>query len=134
VVDARQVEPTPKPKRRKKGTKTRLRDECDALFGKLVRGRGPCLACGAWENLQCAHGFSRSYQAVRWDDRNAFPLCRGCHVKFTHRPLEWDEWLRHWWGDETYCEVRALALTHVRPDLNELVAVLRERVKQEVTA
>lgn len=125
-----EVEPLPKAKRRKKGAKTRLRDECDALFGKLVRGRGPCEVCGTYSDLQCAHGFSRSYQATRWDDRNAFPLCRAHHVYYTHRPLEWDEWLRGRLGEAVYADVRALALSHVRPDLSDLAAVLRERAKE----
>ena len=111
-----------------------LTKKADAIFGKIIRAPGWCINCGSTEVIQCAHGFSRSYRAVRWDDRNAFPLCRGCHVKYTHRPLEWDEWLRHWWGDQTYSDVRALALTHVRPDLDALVVELRERVKVEVTA
>lgn len=125
----------PRPqKRRKKGAKTRRMEECDALFGKLVRARGGCVECGSFEFVQCAHGFSRSYRATRWDDRNAFPLCRACHVRYTHRPLEWDVWLRERWGAVEYDAIRTKALSHQAPDMDELVVLLRERVKQEVTA
>ena len=128
-----EVEPLPK-KRRRKGDKTKRMEECDRLFGRLVRGRGPCVCCGSFEFIQCAHGFSRSYRAVRWDDRNAFPLCRACHVRFTHRPLEWDQWLRERWGALEYEAIREQALTHRAPDMDELVLTLRERVKVEAVA
>ncbi len=112
-------------KKPKVPTKTQLLKKCDATFGKIVRAPGACQVCHATENLQCAHGFSRSYRAVRWDRRNAFPLCRGCHVYYTHRPLQWDEWLRDVWGEPLYAELRHLALTGPNPDLAETYARLR---------
>lgn len=114
--------------RRRKGDKTRQRDLCDTLFGKLVRSRGGCIRCGRLDDLQCAHGFSRSYYATRWDERNAFPACRGCHLYYTVRPLEWDCFLHETWGDDLYAELRALALTHRRPDMAELLETLKARV------
>ena len=111
-----------KPKR--PPNRTQLLARCDLLFGRIVRHAGRCENCDSTEFLQCAHGFSRSYRTVRWDRRNAFCLCRGCHVYFTHRPLEWDGWLRERWGDSLYAELRGLALTHRPPDLSELAAEL----------
>lgn len=68
--------------------------KADVLFSKLVRDRDrACVNCGAADNLQCAHIISRSYKSIRTDFDNAVALCRGCHVKFTHRPLEWREWV-----------------------------------------
>lgn len=90
----------------------------DEAFSKLVRSRGICES-GRQEHkgiLQCAHGFSRRYGATRCDERNAFALCSGCHVYYTHRPLEWDEWLRERWGEGLYAEIRSLALSGIRPD------------------
>lgn len=101
----------------------------DVLFGKIVRAPGRCIECGGSNRIQCAHGFSRRYRAARWDTRNAFPLCAGCHFKFTVRPLEWDEWLRDRWGAELYDELRALALRGPLPDMNTLVRDLRDRVE-----
>lgn len=118
---------------RKKPSKFKRRTACDGMFSKLVRARdGACVICGANEYLQCAHGFSRSYHAVRWDFRNAWALCRSHHVYFTHRPLEWDEWLHKVWGDAQYAELRALALTHRWPDMEALHAELKERVQELV--
>lgn len=98
---------------------------CDALFGKIIRSRGVCAACGQTWDLQCAHGFSRRYRALRWEEDANFCLCRGCHMKYTHRPLEWDEWLKERWGEDRYWELRNIALTHPNPDLDETHARLK---------
>lgn len=117
----------PAKKRRKGKTPMKTADE---LFSKIIRSRGRCAneKCKQpFDFLQCAHGFSRRYHATRWDERNAFCLCRGCHHWFTHRPLEWDEWLQGQWGQDLYYEIRALALWGHNPKIPEVVAVLRIR-------
>lgn len=128
-----EVTPIPKPKRKpKKLNQTKV---CDGLFGKIIRSTGECVHCAQTFDLQCAHGFSRGYRAVRWDERNAFCLCRGCHLYFTVRPIEWDDWLRARWGDELYTELRTLALHGPNPKLAEMLVLLRERARElEVAA
>ena len=108
--------------------------QCDVLFSKLIRARGECeLASPSCRGpLQCAHGFSRRYSAVRCDPRNAFALCQGHHFFYTHRPLEWVEWLRERWGDELYAELRTAALSQVKVDWKALSAELRQRVSEAV--
>lgn len=118
------TEVTPIPKGKKRSTKSPLR-RCDSLFSKLIRARGRCEHCGTTMDLQCAHGFSRRYRAVRWDVRNAFALCSGDHMYFTIRPLEWDDWLRDRWGTELYDELRALALHAPNPRLADVLIELR---------
>jgi hypothetical protein len=70
----------------------------DALFGADVRESrgGRCWLAGADivscnGGIQCAHIISRRYLAIRWDRRNARPLCAGHHTYYTHHPLEWEE-------------------------------------------
>lgn len=122
------VTPIPKPKRRPKRANTTK--QCDTLFGKFVRSRGRCEIEGCTSaDLQCAHGFSRRYRATRWDDRNAFCLCRGHHLYYTVRPLEWDEWMKQRLGP-LYDELRTLALTGPNPSLPAVLASLRERAKE----
>jgi hypothetical protein len=122
----------PKPKkakRRKKGPKTLLMEECDTLFSKVIRSRGTCESGRMSEHngsLQCAHGFSRSYRATRWIEEQCFALCSGCHTYYTHRPIEWDDWMRARLG-ERYEPIRVLALTGRNPDLGEVVEKLRTR-------
>lgn len=120
----------------KKGTSQKARvNHLDRLFSVLTRAGGECVHCGATERLQCAHGFSRRYRNVRWDSRNAFCLCQGCHLFFTHRPLEWDEWLRDRWGEDLYAELRALALSIAKVDLDEVrAALVAETRRRGITA
>lgn len=126
-----QVTPIPKTKKRKKRKSQTLERQCDVLAGKIARSRGYCQVgdvlngkpCGG--PLQWSHGFSRDYRAVRWDPRNGFCVCRDHHAYTTNRDLEWKEWMRAEWGDCLYAEMLALALTHRKPDLTELVAELR---------
>jgi hypothetical protein len=112
---------------KKKPSRAAATRKCDELFSKIVRSVGYCVNCGSTSFLQCAHGFSRGYFATRWDDRNAFSFCRVCHVFYTHRPLEWDDWLHERWGDDLYDEIKALSLTHVKPDVFEVKAELALR-------
>lgn len=126
------TEVTPVPKTKRKPKRLNQTKVCDGLFGKIIRSRGACEieTCGQTFDLQCAHGWSRGYRAVRWDERNAFCLCRGCHLKYTMRPIEWDDWLRQRWGDELYAELRTLALTGPNPNLAETRVRLRERARE----
>lgn len=116
--------------RKKKTSRQAQVNKLDKLFSLIVRSHGRCVVCDTTQNLQCAHGFSRRHRATRWDFRNAFSLCRGHHVYFTHRPLEWDDWLRDRWGETLYWEIRHLALSDQRPDLDELLLEFGEQWAQ----
>lgn len=100
--------------------------QADAVFSRIVRARDRhCLACGSSDRLQCAHIISRSYKATRCDLRNAVALCVSCHVKFTHRPLEWEEWVEEVFPG-LWETLRAEALTYGRVDWKAKLAELRE--------
>jgi 5-methylcytosine-specific restriction endonuclease McrA len=89
--------------------------QADVLFSKVIRQRdGHCKACGTSDNLQCAHIISRSYKSIRTLEDNAVALCRSCHVKFTHRPLEWEAWVEcHFPGRWERLKVEALKYSRV---------------------
>ena len=111
----------------KRPTNAQMVRKADILFSLAVRSVGRCAALGEHKGpLQCAHGFSRRYRAVRWDSRNAFSLCAGHHLYFTHRPLEWDEWMREAMGD-AYELVRIKALTGPKPDMTAILEGLTQR-------
>jgi hypothetical protein len=105
--------------------------ECDRLFSLIIRSRGRCENCYRVPTrvvLQCAHGFPRRYRSVRWDERNAFCLCSGCHVFYTYRPLEWTDWMKARMGEELYEELRREALrTDYRADWPALQESLTRR-------
>ena len=123
IVHPNFKQPKKAPQKKKQSIVATLDKEC----GDIVRARGRCENCGKRTDLQWAHGFSRRYRMVRWDLRNGFCLCRGCHLKFTMRPLEWDDWLRSRWGDALYAELREVALSGQKVDHKQVLASLRER-------
>jgi hypothetical protein len=115
---------------RKRPTQKQLVAKADALFSLVVRSPGRCVICGTTERLQCAHGFSRRHRNTRWDERNAWPMCAAHHQFFTHRPLEWDEWMLAQMGADVYWEVRRLALSTEKVDLSAVLARLIVRQKE----
>ena len=124
-------EPIPKKRNKKRGPSIK---SLDTDFSKLVRSVGVC-EIGKVENcpsgnLQCAHGFSRRYKSVRWDRRNAFSACAGCHYWYTLHPIEWDDFLRGVWGPVLYDELRELSLQVVKVDLRAVSADLKESLKE----
>lgn len=86
--------------------------QADRWFSKYIRARDErCQNCGSADYLQCAHLISRRYKSIRTSSSNAVALCRGCHVKFTHRPLEWEEWIIERFGEDYYRELKRQALS-----------------------
>ncbi len=119
-------------KKRPKRPKRNYSAQADKLCGAVVRARGVCEVTDYSEHsgpLQWAHGFSRSYRAVRWDLRNGFCLCAGHHFWFTNNPIAFDDWLRAKWGAPLYWEMRQLANAGVKPDFPSLIAFLKEQLE-----
>lgn len=102
--------------------------QADALFSRFIRERdGFCQACGTTSDLQCAHIISRSYKSIRTHRLNAVALCRSCHVKFTHRPLEWQDFVDERWPGR-WDMLREIALSYERVDWKGE----RDRLKAEL--
>jgi hypothetical protein len=116
---------TKRPRKLRKGKRASIARECDRLWSLIVRSRGRSEISGSTENLQGAHGFSRSYKATRWLPLNGFALTQSEHVYFTYRPLEWDEHLRKSWGQPVYDELRAIALKNEKQDMPAVLAKLK---------
>jgi hypothetical protein len=109
---------------------------CDELFSKLIRSVGYCqLREGAPEVecrgvLECCHIISKGYHAIRCDERNALAGCKAHHYYFTHRPIQWENWIRAKIGDPLFEELRAEALSHTRPDWREIRQQLKDRLSR----
>jgi 5-methylcytosine-specific restriction endonuclease McrA len=100
--------------------------KADVLFSKLVRDRDQrCVECGASAYLQCAHIISRSYKSIRTDFDNAVALCRGCHTRFTHAPLEWRDWVEARFPGR-WDALATKALAYERVDWKHRYQTLRE--------
>jgi 5-methylcytosine-specific restriction endonuclease McrA len=105
--------------------RTNYMHQADALFARMIRARDQeCLACHSTSNMQCAHIISRSYKSIRTDPDNAVTLCRSCHLRFTHRPLEWEAWVETQFPGR-WDWLRAKALKYERVDWRKEVEVLR---------
>lgn len=105
----------------------------DKNFSLYIRGRGHCES-GREKHagvLQCAHGFSRRYTATRWDTRNAWCLCAGCHKYYTHHPIEWDEWMRS--RMENYEAIRLKAIRGSADWIDEDFLSIDEHLKALVS-
>lgn len=107
---------------------THLMRKADQAFSRYIRERdGACQRCAERDGLQCAHIVSRRYRVTRWDEDNAMALCMRCHVYFTHRPLEWENFIDAEW-DYFWFELRKRALVTDPPDWKELAVPWVERL------
>lgn len=118
-----------KPKRaiRKRAKRKAKLHDADRLFSQYVRTRDgwACVRCGSPKRVQCAHLWTRKYHAIRFNPDNATTLCQGCHVMFTHRPIEWLDWCEaRWPGRLSILRVQALS-AHDRPDFGEICDTFR---------
>lgn len=122
-----------RPRKQRKATRAALGRLADKLWSQLVRLKGECDACGGRPPgivIQGAHGFSRRYRGTRWNLMNGFALCSGDHVRFTHDPISWDDYLRAAWGESVYQEMRQLALKTSRDlDMPAIVAKLQAELE-----
>jgi 5-methylcytosine-specific restriction endonuclease McrA len=91
--------------------------KADRAFSLYIRERdGECLADPPHAgNLQCAHLITRSYKAIRTVPENAVALCQKHHLYFTHRPLEWREWVEDRFPGR-WDKLKTAALTYERVD------------------
>lgn len=110
--------------------------QADQIFSKLIRHRdGHCLAVGyrfpCSGNLQCAHIHTRAYKSIRCDFDNAVTLCGGHHVFFTHRPLEWADWVEAMFPGR-WDELKRRALRYDRVNWPGMVRELRKLEKETV--
>lgn len=106
-----------------------LRRKADRLFSLAIRERDDhaCRACGSTYRAQCAHIVSRRYGATRWSMDNAVCLCAKCHMKYTHDPLGWEDWVDERFGPERLKGLKLRARAGVaKVDLEAVVKSLGE--------
>lgn len=80
------------------------------LHSLVVRARGRCESCGSSSGLQCAHIVTRRRNATRTDENAAFCLCGGCHMRYTHDPLLWVDFVCSKIGRDGYDAIQAKSL------------------------
>lgn len=118
-----------------KATPKSAKRHADKLFSQLVRSLGWCECCGkagGEVQLQCAHWLSRRYSNIRVDPSNAFCLCAGCHIYFTHNPTAFSDWALKQRGRGTYKRLREAAESGAKVDWISQVEVLKQMLKETV--
>lgn len=115
---------TSRPAKVRKTPRSKLRRMADKLWSGIVRAAGKCRLCGSQERLQAAHGFSRRYLGTRWDLRNGWCLCAGCHIRETHDPISWDQFMRRDLG-HLYQVLLEKATARCVPDYEAVIAALK---------
>jgi hypothetical protein len=113
----------------RKPTQKTAKAACDRLFSQYIRSLGFCEYCGRGEpevQLQCAHWISRRYSNTRCDPENAFCLCAGCHLRFTHNPTEFSDWAVKQRGRAVYERLREAANQTAKVDWVKEREVLKQ--------
>ena len=64
--------------------------------------------------MQGAHIVSRAYRATRWDLDNGLCLCREHHIFFTFHPVEFEEFLVGYIGEEYLARLKQRAKNYRR--------------------
>lgn len=114
---------TSRPAKVRKTPRSKLKRQADKLWSLIVRAAGKCRICGSADRLQAAHGFSRRYLGTRHSLINGWCLCSGCHMRYTHDPLGWDQFMRTELGS-LYEPLRFQALARCVPDYDAVIHTL----------
>ena len=96
-----------------KNEKSKATKRADVRVSKKVRKRDKlCRKCKKTKSTQCAHIFSRSNMATRWEMDNLLGMCYYCHIFWAHRnPVEFAEWCKEEIGIKKYNKLKKLAAT-----------------------
>ena len=74
----------------------------DAAFSTAVRmsRNHTCEHCQRTDGkMEAAHIYGRANKSVRWDTMNILCLCFRCHLDFTGNPLDFETWLKGYFGN-----------------------------------
>lgn len=128
--------------RRKRTDRQKAEDRLDALYSEYIRKRamqlaGGCQRCKtskrAYKELDTCHIHSRRKHTVRWDIRNAFGGCGGCHIYLDSHIDAKQEFARKLLGDEEYERLYVLAemTTKQSPiDYQMIELYLKQKIKE----
>jgi hypothetical protein len=114
-------------RRTSKNEKSKAIKRADVRASKKVRERDKlCRKCKKTASRQCAHIFSRSNLATRWEMDNLLGMCYYCHIIWAHRcPVEFTEWVRNEIGLKKYNRLKKLAATIYQPTIEEINKVCK---------
>jgi len=106
--------------------------KADKYFSLYIRKRDEiCVTCGARDNLQCGHLFSRIAYSTRWDEYNAYCQCRSCNLYHEACPAPLTNYFLSKYGQGAYMALyQKYRTTHKYYDaeLDELANYYKEKL------
>lgn len=131
--------PTPIMSPRMKGSRRRspkrvsvsaLKKRADKVFSLWIRNRDKmCVTCGSRSNLQCGHYVSRSWSALRYDEKNCNAQCVGCNVFKRGNMDEYARFLIRCYGPDILDELAARKKPY-QLKIPELQAIIKKYAGQ----
>ena len=122
---------------RKKTAKT-LRRELDTVFSRYIRrrdanesGKGHCVTCGLFTELECGHFVPRQYTATRWDHRNSHGQCSRCNRWLHGDQATYYEAMIQKYGQDVVSELMRLKKTTRKYTLAELQEMIGKYSEKE---
>ena len=113
-----------------KSERKRLVAQLDKVFSEYIRKRdGACVCCGAVENLQCGHLFTRAAYSTRWHERNAHAQCRSCNMRHEYDTYEYTTFFLNMYGRDEYDRLHKIHCTPRKFSNGELKALI-ERYRE----
>jgi len=117
------------------------RTKHDRVFSDLIRTRDKwtCQRCGKYypegsrQGLDCSHFHGRRNKGLRWDERNAVALDRGCHQYFGEHPGEFRQFMILRLGQQEVDRLDFLArkpTKYTAYDMEVLYAELKKRLAE----
>lgn len=98
----------------------------DNEFRKMIRTGKPCMKCGNVKS-QASHVIpvSTCGYGLRWNKKNAIPLCYRCHIHGWHKsPIDAMEWFRKKFGP-----MRILYLMKLKRESDQYKYITPEEVR-----
>ena len=106
----------------------------DSAFSTAVRmsRNHTCEHCQRTDGkMEAAHIYGRANKSVRWDTMNILCLCFRCHLQFTANPLDFEDWLRSYFGDG-YLEILNEKRHRIQKDTKAYRAEIAKHYRAEI--
>ncbi len=111
----------------RKQTQSSLRRKLDKVFSAWIRkrdtnseGKGNCITCGQFTELECGHFIPRQFSATRWNELNSAGQCPRCNRWLHGDQAEYYEVMVKKYGQSTVDELMRLKHTTKKYTINEL--------------
>ena len=112
----------------KKPTVQSLKNKLNKVFAEYIRkrdtdpesGKGWCITCGTFTELECGHFIPRQHSATRWLENNSHGQCSRCNRWLHGDQAAYYEALVQKYGQDVVSELMRLKKTTKKYSMGEL--------------